>query len=195
MADIAYNQADSYNSKNDYQTALSFAQTSHQLNPGEPLYTDKLATIYSELALSTENQEYADQAVNYSDLTITISPANINFWKQRAQDYLYLSGVDTKYFSLAITALVNAGKLAPTDPKIFYSLGQFYETASLTDQAIPYYQQAIELKPNYDYAYFALGKIYLAKKETILAKENLQKTIDYSYPVNAEAQELLEQIK
>ena len=195
MADIAYSQADNYNSKNDYQTALSFAQTSHQLNPGEPLYTDKLATIYSELALSTENQEYANQAVNYSDLTINTSPANINFWKQRAQDYLYLSGVDTKYFSLAITALVNAGKLAPTDPKIFYSLGQFYETASLTDQAIPYYQQAIELKPNYDYAYFALGKIYLAKKETALAKENLQKTIDYSYPVNAEAQKLLEQIK
>ena len=195
MADITYSQADSYNSKNDYQTALSFAQTSHQLNPGEPLYTDKLATIYSELALSTENQEYADQAVNYSDLTINASPANINFWKQRAQDYLYLSGVDTKYFTLAITALVNAGKLAPTDPKIFYSLGQFYETASLTDQAIPYYQQAIELKPNYDYAYFALGKIYLTKKETVLAKENLQKTIDYSYPINAEAQKLLEQIK
>jgi len=195
MADIAYSQADSYNSKNDYQTALSFAQTSHQLNPGEPLYTDKLATIYSELALSTENQEYADEAVNYSDLTVNTSPANINFWKQRAQDYLYLSGVDTKYFSLAITALVNAGKLAPTDPKIFYSLGQFYETASLTDQAIPYYQQAIELKPNYDYAYFALGKIYLAKKENALAKENIQKTIDYSYPVNAEAQKLLEQIK
>lgn len=194
VADIAYNQSEKYDSQNDYQTALSFAQTSHQLNPNEPLYTDKLATIYSKIALSTGKQEYIDQAINYSDLTIKTSPANINFWKQRAQDYLYLSGIDTKYFSISITALTNAASLAPTDPKIFYSLGQFLETVSLTDQAIPYYQKAIELKSNYDYAYFALGKIYLAKKENNLAKENLQKTIDYSYPTNQEAKKLLESL-
>ena len=195
MADIAYNQAESYDSKNDYQNALSFAQTSHQLNPGEPLYTDKLATIYSKIALSTGKQEYVDQAINYSDLTTKISPANINFWKQRAQTYLYLSGIDTKYFSDSITALTNAASLAPTDPKIFYSLGQFLETASLADQAIPYYQKAIELKSNYDHAYFAIGKIYLSQKENGLAKENLQKAVDYSYPTNTEAQKLLDQIK
>jgi len=193
-ADIAYNQSEKYDSQNNYQTAISFAQTSHQLNPNEPLYTDKLATIYSKIALSTGKQEYVDQAINYSDLTIKTSPGNINFWKQRAQTYLYLSGVNTKYFSDSITALTNAANLAPTDPKIFYSLGQFLETASLTDQAIPYYQKAIELKPNYDYAYFALGKIYLSQKENELAKKNLQKTIDYSYPTNAEAQKLLENL-
>lgn len=195
FADIAYSQSEEYDSKNNYQMALSFAQSSHSLNPQEPLYTNKLATIYSKLALSTEKQEYIDESIIYSDQTIKTSPANINFWKQRAQNYLYLSGVDTKYFSTAITALTTAAKLAPTDPKISYSIGQFYETASLPEQAIPYYQQAIELKPNYDYAYFALGKIYLTKKETKLAKENLQKTIDYSYPTNLEAEKLLEQIK
>jgi len=194
LADIAYNQSEKYDSQNDYQTALSFAQASHQLNPNEPLYTDKLATIYSKIALSTSKQEYIDQAINYSDITIKISPGNINFWKQRAQDYLYLSGIDTKYFSISITALTNAASLAPTDPKIFYSLGQFLETASLTDQAIPYYQKAIELKPNYDYAYFALGKIYLSQKKYDLARENLQKTIDYSYPTNQEAKKLLESL-
>lgn len=194
LADIAYNQSEKYDSQNDYQTALSFTQASHQLNPNEPLYTDKLATIYSKIALSTGKQEYIDQAINYSDLTIKISPANINFWKQRAQDYLYLSGIDTKYFSTSITALTNAASLAPTDPKIPYSLGQFLETASLIDQAIPYYQKAIELKSNYDYAYFALGKIYLSQKKYDLAQQNLQKTIDYSYPTNQEAKKLLELI-
>ncbi len=194
MADIAYNQADSYDSKNDFQNALSFGLSSHQLNPNEPLYTDKLSTIYSKIALSTGKQEYVDQAIYYSDLTTNSSPANINFWKQRAQNYLYLSGVDVKYFSTALTALINANKLAPTDPKILYSTGQFYETANLSDEAIPYYQQAIQLKPNYDYAFFALGKIYFSKKEYQLAKENLQKTIDYSYPTNTEAKKLLESL-
>ncbi|MDD2483251.1 MAG: O-antigen ligase family protein [Candidatus Shapirobacteria bacterium] len=194
LADITFAKAENYDSINNYQNALIYAQTSHKFNPKEPLYTDKLATIYSKIALNSENQDDVDQAVKYSDLTIQTSPANINFWKQRAQTYLYLSGVDSKYFSESITALTKASLLAPTDAKIYYSIGQFLETANLKKEAIPYYQKAIELKPNYDYTYFALGKIYLDQKETKLAKENLQKTVDYSYPTNTEAEKLLKNL-
>ena len=194
LADITFAKAENYDSINNYQNALSYIQISHKFNPKEPLYTDKLATVYSKIALNSEKQEDVDQAIKYSDLTIQISPANINFWKQRAQTYLYLSGVDSKYFSESITALTKASLLAPTDAKIYYSIGQFLETANLKKEAIPYYQKAIELKPNYDYAYFALGKIYLAQKETKLAKENLEKTVEYSYPTNTEAEKLLLEI-
>jgi tetratricopeptide (TPR) repeat protein len=194
FADITFAKAENYDSVNDYQKALSYIQTSHKFNPKEPLYTDKLATIYSKIALNSEKQDDIDQAIKYSNLTIQISPANINFWKQQAQTYLYLSGVDSKYFSDSITALSKASLLAPTDAKIYYSIGQFLETAKLEKEAIPYYQKAIELKPNYDYAYFALGKIYLAQKETKLAKENLQKTVDYSYPTNLEAEKLFKSL-
>ena len=194
LADIAYSQAEKFDSRNDYFKALSYIETSHKFNPKEPLYTDKLANIYSKIALKNNNQDDVDQAIRYSDLTIQISPANINFWKQRAQTFLYLSGVDSKYFSESITALSKASLLAPTDAKIYYSIGQFLETASLSEEAIPYYQKAIELKSNYDHAYFALGKIYLSQKENTLAKENLQKTVDYSYPTNTEAQNLLKNL-
>ena len=195
LADITFAKAENYDSVNDYQKALSYIQISHKFNPKEPLYTDKLATIYSKISLNSEKQEYIDQTIKYSDLTIQISPANINFWKQRAQTYLYLSGVDSKYFSDSIAALSKASLLAPTDAKIYYSIGQFLETAKLEKEAIPYYQQAIELKPNYDYAYFALGKIYLNQKETKLAQENLQKTVDYSYPTNTDAEKLLKSLR
>jgi O-antigen ligase/Tfp pilus assembly protein PilF len=195
LADIAYNQADSYDSRNQDQTALSFALTSHEYNPNEPLYTDKLALIYSKLALASKSQDDINQAINYSNLTIATSPANISFWKERAQCYLYLSSIDSKYFSEAVNSLLKASLLAPTDAKIPYSIGQFLEAANLSKDAIPYYQKAIELKSNYDYAYFALGKIYLSEKQYDLAKENLQKAIDYSYPTNTQAEELLKTIK
>ncbi len=195
FADITYSKSETYDSQNNYQQALVFAQISHQFNPKEPLYIDKLATIYSKIALSTKKQEDIDKTIEYSNLAISISPANIGFWKQRAQAYLYLSGIDTKYFPEAIDSLSKANQLAPTDAKIPYITGQFLETANLKDKAIPYYQQAIKLKPNYDHAYFALGKIYLTQKNNQLAKENLQKTIDYSYPTNTQAQELLKTIK
>lgn len=195
LADISYSQSENYDSKNDYSTALSLVKLSYQYNPHEPLYGDKLATLYSKIALGTNNQDAINQAIKFSDLTVKTSPANVNFWKQRAQTYLYLSAIDSKYFAESITSLSKASLLAPTDAKIYYSIGQFLETANLPDKAIPYYQKAIELKSNYDYVYFALGKIYLAKKETQLAKENLEKTIQYSYPTNAEAEKLLKSLK
>ena len=194
LADIAYSQSETQDSNNDYTAALSYAQLSYKYNSQEPLYTDKLASIYSKLALSTGKKDFVDQAIKFSDITVNISPANVNFWKQRAQVYLYLSTIDSKYFTESISSLSKAKALAPTDAKIYYSIGQFLETANLQKDAIPYYQKAIELKTNYDYAYFALAKIYLAQKETQLAKENLQKTIDYSYPTNAQAVELLKKI-
>jgi len=194
LADITYSQAEKFDSKNNYLTALSYIETSYKFNPKEPVYTDKLANIYSKIALSNNKQDDINQAIKYSDLTIKTSPANINFWKQRAQTFLYLSGVDSKYFSESIAALDKASFLAPTDAKIYYSIGQFLEAASLFKEAIPYYQKAIELKTNYDHAYFALGKIYLSQKEKELAKENFQKVIDYSYPTNIEAQNLLKNL-
>lgn len=91
--------------------------------------------------------------------------------------------------------MIQASKLAPTDPKNYYSLAQFLESAQLTDDAIFYYQQAIKLKPNYDHAYFSLGKIYFDKKDYHPAADNLQQAVNYSHPVNTEAQKLLDQIK
>jgi len=164
------------------------------LNPNEPIYLDKLSDILAKIAVSTKDQQYIDQSISASDKAVKISPANISFWKQRAQNYLYFSTINSTYYQESINSLLKASKLAPTDAKIFYTIGQFLETASLTEQSIPYYQQAITLKSNYDYAYFALGQIYLAKKEYKLAKENLQKTVDYSYPTNTEAENLLKKI-
>ncbi|MDD4785112.1 MAG: O-antigen ligase family protein, partial [Candidatus Shapirobacteria bacterium] len=61
LADITYSQAENYDSRNDYFTALSYIQTSHKFNPKEPLYTDKLATIYSKIALNSQDQQDIDQ--------------------------------------------------------------------------------------------------------------------------------------
>jgi tetratricopeptide (TPR) repeat protein len=194
LADVMYAKSSSYEDKNDYQNALSLIQLSLDLNPEEPIYLDKLSDISAKLAISTNNQQYIDQSISASDKAVNISPANISFWKQRAQNYLYFSTIDSTYYQESINSLLKASKLAPTDAKIFYTIGQFLETASLTDQSIPYYQQAITLKSNYDYAYFALGQIYLTKKDFAKAKENLQKTVDYSYPTNTEAEKLLKTI-
>jgi tetratricopeptide (TPR) repeat protein len=69
-------------------------------------------------------------------------------------------------------------------------LGEFYGRIDAVDQAISNYQTAIALKSNYDYAYFALGKIYLSQKKYALAKSNFEFTLKIA-PNNTDTQNYL----
>lgn len=163
LADIAYNNDNLY-------SAIAY-------NPTEPIYYSRLA-----LALS---QEKKSEAISFSDKAVSISPANINILKERAQMFYFLGSTDK-----CIKTLEFITTLAPTDPKIPYLIGQFLETGGKSSETIPYYKKAIELKDNYDDAHFALAKIYYAQKQYDLARPELEKTLIIA-PQNQPAQALL----
>ncbi len=194
IADIFYAKSQNYDSQQNYQMAYQSIYQSHQLAPQNPDYYIQLGLSASKMAVLTKDQQYIDEAIKYSDLAVAKSPANINFWKLRAQTYYYLSGIDSNYFIKTVESMIQASQLAPTDAKIYFNLGQFLESASLTDDALVYYQKAVELKPNYDHAYFALGQIYFDQKKYDLAKTNLEQTLKYA-PTNTDAQQMLEKIE
>jgi len=194
MADVFFAKSQSSDEKQDYSSAYNFAQQALTLSPTNPNYIINLADSSAKMALTSKNNQiYIDQASKLADQTTTVSPANINFWKQRAQIYYYLSTLDNKYFYSAVESLLQATKLAPTDAKMYYSLGKFLETASMPDDAAFYYQKAIDLKSNYDYAYAALGQIYFNQKKYDQAKTNLNQTLKYA-PANTDAQKMLDEI-
>ena len=193
IADIYFARFESSNSRQEYQLAYQYISKSNILRPREPNYLMSLATATAKMAVLTKDQSYVDQAINLSSLVTKISPTNINYLKLQAQIYYYLSTIDTQYFIKTVESMLQASKLAPTDAKIPYSLGQFLESVELLDDAVYYYQQAIDLKPNYDHAYFTLGKIYYDQKKYDLAKKNLELNLLYA-PTNSEAQELLKKI-
>lgn len=163
LADIAYNS-------DNLTSAIA-------LNPTEPIY-------YSKLGL-TLSQKKDPEAISYSNIAISISPANINILKERAQTFFYLGSLDK-----CLATLEMITKLAPTDPKIPWLIGQFLEVGGKSNETIPYYQKAIELKDNYDDAHFALAKIYYAQKQYDLARVELEKTLVIA-PQNQQAQSLL----
>ena len=192
-ADFYFAKYESSNSHQEYQLAYQQISKSIFLRPSEPNYLISLATAAAKMAVLTKEQSYIDQAINTSDQAIKFSPTNINYLKQQAQVYYYLSTIDTQYFIKTVESMLQASKLAPTDAKIPYSLGQFLESANLLDDALYYYQKAVDLKPNYDHAYFALGKIYYDQQKYDLAKKNLDLNLHYA-PANTEAQEILKNI-
>ena len=193
FADIYFAKYESNNSRQEYQLAYQDILTTVSFRPNEPNYLINLSIAAAKMAILTKDQTYIDQSIKSSTKAIEISPANINYLKQQAQAYYYLATIDSKYLINTIESMLQANKLAPTDAKILYSTGQFLESAQLLDDAIYYYQQAVELKPNYDHAYFALGKIYYDQKKYDLAKKNLELNLQYA-PTNTAAQEILDEI-
>jgi tetratricopeptide (TPR) repeat protein len=193
IADIYLAKFESSNSRQEYQLAYQHISKSIFFRPNDPNYLINLATAAAKMAVLTKEQTYIDQAINSSTQATKISPANINYLKQQAQVYYYLATIDTNYFIKTVESMLQASKLAPTDAKIPYSLGQFLESVELLDDAVYYYQKAVDLKPNYDHAYFALGKIYFDQKKYDLAKKNLDLNLLYT-PTNIQAQEMLKKI-
>jgi lipoprotein NlpI len=193
LADIYFSKSETKDSHQEYQLAYQLISQANQIQPKEPNFYINLALLSAKMAILTKDQQYTDQAIKYADLSVASSPANINFWKQRAQVYYYLSSLNSEYFTQVIKSMLQASKLAPTDAKIYFNLGQFLESASLTDDAAIYYQKAVDLKSNYDYAYFALAQIYYHQKKYDLTKTNLEQTLKYA-PANTDAQKMLEEI-
>lgn len=200
LADITYAQALSLDNNRQYQPAFNQINTSLSYRSNEPTYLIKSATLASKLAVGyqsdpdpAQTEKYTRIAIQNSQKAVTVSPFNLNLWKERAQIYYYLATIDTKYYSSALQSLEAAAKLAPTDAKTFYLLGQFYQNTTDVDSTLKYYQQAITLKSNYDHAYFALGQIYLEQKNYSQAKDMFEKVLTIA-PANTDAQNYLNQI-
>jgi putative inorganic carbon (hco3(-)) transporter len=190
LADLTYSQAVNFDNSQQYSAALGQIQLSLQYRSNEPVYLIKAADLSAKLAVSSKDKKYVTPAINYLDRATKISPFSVNLWKERSQVYYYLSSLDTNYYLYALDALTKATKLAPTDAASYYMLGQFYSRINATDQAIKNYQSAIDLKSNYDYAYFALGQIYLSQKKYDLAKPLFESTLQIA-PNNVDAQNYL----
>ena len=186
LADIAYNQSQIAYNRALYESSQNFIDTALSLRPKEAIY-------HSQAALVAAKLKDASGATTHSNLALSLSPASTNLWKERAQVFSELSLINPEYFSLAIEALKNTVRLAPTDAKSFYLLGKFYQAASQTDLAINNYQEALTLKPNYDHASFALGEIYFNQKNYPEAQKYFEITLKYA-PTNPEAKEYLEKI-
>lgn len=199
LADITYADAQKWDSRQEYEKALSHIKISLDYNPSEPVYLSfyssqaaKLAVVNSA-ASSEKSQAYINDAVRYSNSAVSISPANINLLKERAQMFYYLSTLDSKYFQDAIDTLLKITYLAPTDAKTYYLIGKFLEAAGSKTDALDYYQKAIDLKSNYDHAYFAKAVILFDQKNYTEAAAYFQSTLKIA-PNNQDAKDYLQKI-
>lgn len=122
----------------------------------EPTYTDQLSLASAQAAVALmQNQQpeqaaqFAQQAHAVSNRTLQLNQVHLNFYKTRARVFIFLTQVDGQYVQPAINTLQAAIGLAPTDAKLYYNLALLYEQTQQPEQAEKFYQQTLELKPNY----------------------------------------------
>jgi Tfp pilus assembly protein PilF len=103
--------------------------------------------------------------------------------------------INTQYLQSALTALLRAAELAPTDPKIRYNLALLYFNLGQEEMAFQNLQKTIDLKPNYDAPHYALALFYEQKGQKEKAREEFQYILDNINPAYQPAIEKLKSFK
>lgn len=161
LADTNYAKGKSYLDSGKPAIALPYLQKASRTRPGLDLFHATLGEAYAQLGQK-------DLAIQEAELNKNLNPHHLNFYKSRAKIYLTLASLDTKYHSNAASELIKARSLAPTDPKLAYNLGLIFSRLNDLNLAEQNLKDAINLKPNYSEAYYALTLLYEQDKKTDL---------------------------
>ncbi len=182
-ADLEYRTAEYLLDDQRYTESLRLINQAINRRPHEAIYHDVASEATADIAvLAYYNQQpelqaqFLDLALQQTQLTIQLSPYDLTLWKNRATHYLNLATIDPQYLHTAVQALERAHQLAPTEPKILYNLALLYareannpslpdtnkqpSPAASNQKAIDTLQQAVQLKPDYIDAYYALALFY-----------------------------------
>lgn len=199
LADSYYARSISYARQEDYAEAVSEIKKAIQIRSDEPVFYDELginlaglATMASDGNEATRAAELIQEAITVSSHALTISPQNVNFWKNRTKILFILSSYRPEFLDQAIAALDIALQLAPTDPKIIYNKAVLLGHAGKNIEAIELLKNTLIMKPNYKDAFIALSIFYEENNDTEQAVKTIEQALMNVNPNDAELRQRLE---
>jgi tetratricopeptide (TPR) repeat protein len=191
-ADRNYYYGKSYDQAGNYQTAYTFLKTAVALRPSEPTFKDEFAYNNTVLGASlivqaqkdTQNQaqsqalakQLVDTGISLTNQVTTEHPNDVVFWKTKVRIYYTLGQLNPAYLPMALEAIKESAKLAPTDADVSYNLGVLYGQTGDTKNAVKTLENTIKLKVDYGSPYYALGVFYHQ-----LAVDQKGKVVDETY--------------
>jgi len=167
LADYYFARAEKQAQQSHYPQAHLDYQLAHQLNPKEPFYLNKMATNCAYLAIIFHQQEndqetikFVNQAKELGQNSINLNPYQVNFYRQQSQTHYLLSQIDFNYLKESQRFLLEAHQLAPINPKITYNLAVLSYQLDQLNEGIAWLEKTIQLKSDYQEAYYWLAKFY-----------------------------------
>ncbi len=166
-ADVLYAKANKLRKAGYRQEPFQVFQQAVSLNHNEPVIRSEYgysAALLAQVAYQQENQELGDQlanlAVSQSKQALSVSPRNLNFWKNQVKVFYALAEIDSQFLNPALESLLKAIELAPTDAKLWYNLGVLYTKLEQPEKAVESLEKTVEMKKNYQSARYALALLY-----------------------------------
>lgn len=156
--------------REDAVTAYEAWQQAAGVVPRLDFIRRNYALINLEIAIALSNKSDAsaaeqeqvvqlvNQAIREARAAATLDPLSYQNWVTLAKIYSQLAGNSEQAAQEAFSALVKAVNVNPNDPLIRMSLGQLFVMLKKPNDAIVFFNQAIERKPDLVSAYYALAQ-------------------------------------
>lgn len=148
----------------DYQTAIDNFNKAGQLDASQVAVWNSLGEAYTGLASTQtgdeKNKSY-DQAIAAYNKSLALKPDDASVYNQIGNIY----GSEKK-MPEATQALSKAAQLDPTmAAKAYYNMGANLVNSGQSDQAVEFFQKAIQADPNYADAHYQLGICLMGKAQ------------------------------
>lgn len=200
-ADYLYSRGRDYNDIKDYSSARNYLTKAVKYSKNEAIFWDELSLSSSKLAFAASEEgntnlalSLANSAIAESNKALSLSANNVNIRRDRANVFINLSAINQRYLIDSVNTLKSAVELAPTEAKIWFSLGMAYVRVGDFNNAVETFLKTLELKPNYLDARFALALTYLDIDKKDKAKEELLKILEVS-PDNEQVKKILYELE
>lgn len=164
VAEIAYAKA---LKSSDFVSAEANLRESVSYRNNYDVYHAALAQVYLTQAVNVSRESSPNLqtisnlmalAVNEARAATNISPRSVGLWENLAMMYENAAALVPEARDWAIQSWQKAKDLEPTNPVLYWRLGNSYAGKSNWEEAIKNYQSAIDLKNDYIAAYISLAK-------------------------------------
>ncbi|HYD35104.1 MAG TPA: hypothetical protein VD999_03495 [Vitreimonas sp.] len=177
------------------------------LKPYEPQY--HLAYAQTNLALAeslaakseVNDQDKAtitqliEQAIREAKTAVQLQPTNSLAWQNLAAIYRQLIGLADGADEWTLTAYQQAIALDPSNPQLRLDLGGVFYSVKNYGEAVGYFTQAAQLKPDWANAYYNLAMAYRDGGEPQLAVQAMRVVAELIDPTSTEYQQVQTELK
>lgn len=189
--------------KNEIAKAYDYHKQAKNLAPQLDFVRRSYSLINLQIAIALSNKaditpaeqeqvlQLVNQAIREAKAATVLDPANYQNWSVLAQIYVQLAGTTEQAKQEAFNALARAATYNPNDPEIRLALGQLFFNSEKYSEAITFFDQAIERKPDLFVAHYYMARAFLANKQLTEARSSLINSLNLA-PKDSEEYKAIE---
>lgn len=147
--------------------AIASSKAPTEASPGGSLTDQDKANI----------QQFLSQSINESRAAVALSPRSAQNWEVLASIYRQITGVAENALQFSLDGYGRAIALDPYNPLLRLNIGGLYYSLKNYDMAIRFFDDAVNLKPDYANAYYNLSIALRDKGNLQEAQAVAEKTV------------------